>query len=42
VSGSLGVLSAVLSLAVIVVAVANLGTATNPAPALLAFFNGGS
>jgi hypothetical protein len=42
VSGSLGVLSAVLSLAVIVVAVANLTTATNPAPALLAFFNGGS
>jgi hypothetical protein len=42
VSGSLGVLSAVLSLAVIVVAMANLTTATNPVPALLAFFNGGS
>lgn len=42
VSGSLGVLSAMLSLAVIVVALANLSTATNPAPALLAFFNGGS
>jgi hypothetical protein len=42
VSGSLGVLWAVLSLAVVVVAVANLTTATNPVPALLACFNGGS
>jgi hypothetical protein len=40
--GLAGVLSALLSLAVIVVAVANLGTATHPAPALLAFFNGGA
>jgi len=31
-----------LALAVIVVFAANLGNATNPAPALLAFFNGGA
>jgi len=37
-----GVLSALLALAVIVVAVANLETAMNPAPALLAFFTGGT
>jgi hypothetical protein len=40
--GLAGVLSALLALAVIVVIVANLGTAMNPAPALLAFFNGGT
>jgi hypothetical protein len=40
--GLAGVVSAVLSLAVIVVAVANLGNAMHPAPALLAFFNGGA
>jgi hypothetical protein len=39
--GSFGVLSALLSLAVIVIAAANMSTATDPAPALLAFFNGG-
>jgi hypothetical protein len=37
-----GVISALLSLAVIAVALANLGTAMHPAPALLAFFNGGT
>jgi hypothetical protein len=39
---SASVLSALLSLAVIVVAVANLNTAMHPAPALLAFFTGGA
>ncbi|QIQ06974.1 hypothetical protein HA039_17935 [Streptomyces liangshanensis] len=34
-------LSTLTALAVIVVAAANTGTATNPAPALLGFFNGG-
>jgi hypothetical protein len=38
--GSLGVLWALVSLGVIVVDVANIGTAMDPAPALLAFFNG--
>jgi hypothetical protein len=38
---SFGVLSAVLSLLVLVVAVANAGTAADPAPALLTFFEGG-
>ena len=40
--GLAGVVSALLALAVIVVIVANLGTAMNPAPALLAFFNSGA
>jgi hypothetical protein len=40
--GLSGVFSALLALAVIVVIVANLGTAMNPAPALLAFFNSGA
>jgi hypothetical protein len=40
--GLAAAVSALLALAVIVVAVANLGTAMNPAPALLAFFNGGA
>jgi hypothetical protein len=40
--GLAGVLSALLSLAMIVVVVADLGTALHPAPALLAFFNGGA
>ncbi len=39
--GSFGVLAALSSLAVIVVAVANATTAADPMPALLAFFNGG-
>jgi hypothetical protein len=39
--GSFGVLSGLLSLLVIVVAVANTTTAGDPAPALLAFFDGG-
>lgn len=39
--GSFGALSALLSLVVIVVAVANTATAADPAPALLAFFEGG-
>lgn len=39
--GSFGALSALLSLAVIVIAVANAATAADPAPALLAFFEGG-
>lgn len=39
--GSFGVLSALLSLVVIVVVVANTTTAAHPAPALLAFFDGG-
>ncbi|MCX4681046.1 hypothetical protein OG413_38215 [Streptomyces sp. NBC_01433] len=39
--GSFGALSALLSLVVIVVAVANTTTAADPAPALLAFFEGG-
>ncbi|MEU0600885.1 hypothetical protein ABZ484_22000 [Streptomyces sp. NPDC006393] len=39
--GAFGVLSAVLSLVVIVVAVANTSTAADPAPALSAFFEGG-
>ncbi|MFD0362788.1 hypothetical protein ACFQZZ_15195 [Nocardia sp. GCM10030253] len=39
--GSFGVLAALLSLAVIVVVVANTTTAADPAPALLAFFDGG-
>ncbi len=38
---SFGVLSVVLSLVVIMVAVANTGTAADPTPALLAFFEGG-
>lgn len=40
--GLASVCSALLSLAVIVVLVANLGTAMNPAPALLAFFDSGA
>jgi len=40
VSGSYGVLSALLSLAMVVLAVANATTAADPAPALLALFNG--
>jgi hypothetical protein len=40
--GWASVLSALLALAVIVVLVANLGTAMNPAPALLAFFTSGA
>jgi hypothetical protein len=40
--GSFGVLSALLSLIVIVIGVANTTTAADPAPALLAFFDGGS
>ncbi|MEV5764027.1 hypothetical protein AB0L34_05550 [Micromonospora sp. NPDC052213] len=39
--GSFGALSALLSLVVIVVVVANTTTAADPAPALLAFFDGG-
>jgi hypothetical protein len=39
--GSLGVLSGVMSLIVIVLAMANATTAADPAPALLAFFDGG-
>jgi hypothetical protein len=39
--GSFGVLSAALSLVMIVLAIANATTAANPAPALLAFFEGG-
>lgn len=39
--GAFGALSALLSLIVIVVAVANTTTAADPAPALLAFFEGG-
>ncbi|WP_432825365.1 hypothetical protein [Dactylosporangium sp. CA-092794] len=39
--GSYGVLSAVLALAVTVVALANASTAADPAPALLAFYDGG-
>jgi hypothetical protein len=39
--GWFGVFSALSSLIVAVVLVANTGTATDPAPALLAFFNGG-
>ncbi|KAA8885283.1 hypothetical protein F3087_29445 [Nocardia colli] len=38
---SFGTLTAVLALATLVVAVANTGTAANPAPALAAFFAGG-
>jgi hypothetical protein len=41
VSGSFGVLSALSSLLVIVVGVANTTTAADPAPALLAFLDGG-
>ena len=40
--GLAGAFSALLAVAVIVVIAANLGTAMNPAPALLAFFNGGA
>jgi hypothetical protein len=40
--GLAGILSALLALAVIVVIVADLSTALHPAPALLAFFNGGT
>jgi hypothetical protein len=40
--GLAGILSALLALAVIVVIVADLNTALHPAPALLAFFNGGT
>jgi len=36
-----GVSSALLALVVLVIALANLGTALHPAPALLAFFNAG-
>jgi hypothetical protein len=39
--GTFGIFSAVLSLVIIVVAVANTTTAADPAPALLAFFDGG-
>lgn len=39
--GSFALLSALVSLAVIVIAVANATTAANPEPALLAFFEGG-
>jgi hypothetical protein len=39
---SFGVVTALLSLAVIVVAVANTGTAADPAPAFAAFLDGGS
>ena len=39
--GWFGVFSALSSLIVAVLSVANTGTATDPAPALLAFFNGG-
>ncbi|MFC7450960.1 hypothetical protein [Rhodococcus daqingensis] len=39
--GTFGVLSALVSLGLLVVAVANTTTAANPAPALLAFFNSG-
>ncbi|MEU0836723.1 hypothetical protein [Streptomyces sp. NPDC005969] len=39
--GSFGALSALLSLVVMVVVVANTTTAADPAPALLAFFDGG-
>ncbi|QBJ98825.1 hypothetical protein ERC79_18995 [Rhodococcus sp. ABRD24] len=39
--GSFGVLSALLSLAAVVVAVANTTTAANPVPALSTFFGGG-
>jgi hypothetical protein len=39
--GSFGALSALVSLVAIVVAVANTTTAADPAPALLAFFDGG-
>jgi hypothetical protein len=39
--GSFGVLSVLLSLAVIVLVVANVTVAAQPAPALLAFFEGG-
>ncbi|MDH6136713.1 heme/copper-type cytochrome/quinol oxidase subunit 2 [Kitasatospora sp. MAA4] len=39
--GSFGVLSALLALAVIVLVVVNTGTAADPAPALLGFFEGG-
>jgi hypothetical protein len=40
--GWFGVFSALSSLLVALVLAANTGTATDPAPALLAFFNGGS
>jgi len=39
--GSFGLLSALLSLALVVVAVANAATAADPEPALRAFFAGG-
>jgi hypothetical protein len=39
--GSFGVLASVLVLAVLVVTAANVSTAVDPAPALLAFFRGG-
>lgn len=39
--GAFGVVSALLSLVLAVVAAANTATATDPAPALLAFFEGG-
>jgi hypothetical protein len=39
--GSYAALSTMVSLVVIVIAVANTTTAANPAPALLAFFDGG-
>jgi hypothetical protein len=40
--GWFGVFSALSALVVVVILVANTGTATDPAPALLAFLNGGS
>ncbi|MDV8007121.1 hypothetical protein [Rhodococcus sp. IEGM 1318] len=41
VSGSIGVLAALFTLGLVVVGVANMGTAADPAPALAAFFDGG-
>lgn len=41
VSGSIGILTALFTLGLIVVCVANMGTAADPAPALAAFFDGG-
>lgn len=38
---SFGTLTVLLALAILVVAVANTGTAANPAPALAAFLDGG-
>jgi len=39
--GSIGLLIALFTLGLIVVGVANTGTAADPAPALAAFFDGG-